>query len=319
MGLALLANLSAHDFGYLSAGQLVERTANALATMERLERHRGHFYNWYDTQTLKPLPPRYVSTVDSGNLAGHLLTLRQGLLALPDQAILGPRVFDGLRDTVGSSWRPRPEPSLKETAPPRSARLLRELEAACTLPTGDARRLRGCGCEQLAARAQEVLSGFDRAGPGPENQPGWWARALSAQCRAALDELTLLAPPAGPDGDGMPTLRECARGGKRPARREDDRDRTARAAVRRTQPHGVRLPVRQARASCWPSGTTSTSRRRDASFYDLLASEARLGSVRRDRPGAAAAGELVRPGPPAHERRRGADPRSPGAARCSST
>jgi cyclic beta-1,2-glucan synthetase len=57
MGLALLANLSAYDFGYISAGQLLERTAKALRTMEALERHRGHFYNWYDTQSLKPLEP----------------------------------------------------------------------------------------------------------------------------------------------------------------------------------------------------------------------------------------------------------------------
>ena len=76
MGLALLANLSAYDFGYIPAGTLIERTANALRTMDSLERYRGHFYNWYDTQSLKPLTPLYVSTVDSGNLAGHLLTLR---------------------------------------------------------------------------------------------------------------------------------------------------------------------------------------------------------------------------------------------------
>jgi hypothetical protein len=99
MGLALLANLSAYDFGYITARQLIERTTNTLATMESLERYQDHFYNWYDTQTLRPLSPKYVSTVDSGNLAGHLLTLRQGLLALPDQKILGPRVFEGLRDT----------------------------------------------------------------------------------------------------------------------------------------------------------------------------------------------------------------------------
>jgi cyclic beta-1,2-glucan synthetase len=100
MGLALLANLSAYDFGYIQAGQLIERTANALQTMEALERHRGHFYNWYDTQSLKPLQPAYISTVDSGNLAGHLLTLRQGLLALPDDRILGSRVFEGISDTI---------------------------------------------------------------------------------------------------------------------------------------------------------------------------------------------------------------------------
>jgi hypothetical protein len=79
MGLALLANLSAYDFGYIPAGQLIERTARALRTMQSLERHRGHFYNWYDTLSLKPLHPAYVSTVDSGN-PGHLLTLRPGWL-----------------------------------------------------------------------------------------------------------------------------------------------------------------------------------------------------------------------------------------------
>ena len=100
MGLALLANLSAFDFGYISAGQLLERTANALTTMEALPQYRGHFYNWYDTLSLKPLTPKYVSTVDSGNLAAHLLTLRQGLLALPDQKIINPKLFSGLADTL---------------------------------------------------------------------------------------------------------------------------------------------------------------------------------------------------------------------------
>src|SRR5205085_1089265 len=57
IGLSLLANLSAYDFGYVSAGQLIERTTNAFFTLGILERSRGHFYNWYDTQTLKPLIP----------------------------------------------------------------------------------------------------------------------------------------------------------------------------------------------------------------------------------------------------------------------
>jgi cyclic beta-1,2-glucan synthetase len=60
----------------------------------------GHFYNWYDTKSLRPLKPLYVSSVDSGNLAGHLLTLRQGLLSLPDQKITGPRLVQGIEDTL---------------------------------------------------------------------------------------------------------------------------------------------------------------------------------------------------------------------------
>src|SRR5688572_15767249 len=100
MGLALLANLAAYDFGFLTAGALIERTDNALSTMRSLERHQGHFYNWYDTKSLKPLPPLYVSSVDSGNLACHLLTLRPGLLALADASLLAPRCFDDLRETA---------------------------------------------------------------------------------------------------------------------------------------------------------------------------------------------------------------------------
>ena len=71
MGLALLANLAAHDFGYIAGGELVLRTGNTLRAMQGLERYQGHFYNWYDTRSLRPLAPLYVSTVDSGNLAGH--------------------------------------------------------------------------------------------------------------------------------------------------------------------------------------------------------------------------------------------------------
>ena len=67
--------------------------------MLRLERHRGHFYNWYETRTLKPLLPLYVSSVDSGNLAGHLLTLAAGLRELADEKIFQPQIFAGLRDT----------------------------------------------------------------------------------------------------------------------------------------------------------------------------------------------------------------------------
>ena len=100
MGLALLANLSAYDFGYISAAQLLQRTGHALKTMGELERYRGHFYNWYDTLTLKPLQPLYVSTVDSGNLVAHVLTLEPGLVGLADQKILAPRFFEGLLDTL---------------------------------------------------------------------------------------------------------------------------------------------------------------------------------------------------------------------------
>jgi hypothetical protein len=98
--MALLANLSAYDFGYLSMGQLLARTQDTLRSMARLERYQGHFYNWYDTQTLAPLEPRYVSTVDSGNLTGYLIVLQQGLLELAHAPLLHPDCLKGLADTL---------------------------------------------------------------------------------------------------------------------------------------------------------------------------------------------------------------------------
>jgi cyclic beta-1,2-glucan synthetase len=100
IGLALLANLAAYDFGYLSGSRLLERCGKTFRSMNTLERFKGHLYNWYDTRSLSPLYPRYVSTVDSGNLAGHLLTLRQGLLALPGQPLINKQIWQGCNTTA---------------------------------------------------------------------------------------------------------------------------------------------------------------------------------------------------------------------------
>jgi cyclic beta-1,2-glucan synthetase len=100
MGLQLIADLTAHDLGYLSIGGLVDRTSRTLTTMVGLERFHGHFYNWYDTLSLQPLQPRYVSTVDSGNLAGHLLALRSGLLEMSEGPLIGPQALGGMADAL---------------------------------------------------------------------------------------------------------------------------------------------------------------------------------------------------------------------------
>ncbi len=78
IGLGLLSTLAAHDLGLLATDAMVERLEGTLTTVEGLEHHEGHLLNWYDTEKLSPLLPRYVSTVDSGNLAGALLTLAEG-------------------------------------------------------------------------------------------------------------------------------------------------------------------------------------------------------------------------------------------------
>jgi cyclic beta-1,2-glucan synthetase len=101
IGLYLLSSMAAHDFGYLSLPALVERLEKAFDTLEKLERFHGHFYNWYDTRTLRPLPPGYISTVDSGNLLGCLLALRHGLEEQAKAAIPSSSSRAGLADVLG--------------------------------------------------------------------------------------------------------------------------------------------------------------------------------------------------------------------------
>jgi cyclic beta-1,2-glucan synthetase len=93
IGMGLLSTLAAHDLGLIPTGELIERIDATLTTMEGLERLEGHLLNWYDTVSLAPLLPRYVSTVDSGNLAGALVALSEGLRRLgrePAPAEAGP-------------------------------------------------------------------------------------------------------------------------------------------------------------------------------------------------------------------------------------
>ncbi len=77
IGLYLLSTACARQFGWIDTPELLTRIEATLATLDKMQRHRGHFLNWYDTQTLAPLLPMYVSTVDSGNLSGHLLAVAQ--------------------------------------------------------------------------------------------------------------------------------------------------------------------------------------------------------------------------------------------------
>ncbi|MDR3416663.1 MAG: glucoamylase family protein [Nevskia sp.] len=314
MGLALLANLAASDFGYIPAGSLIERTAKTFDTMAALERHQGHFYNWYDTRSLRPLSPRYISSVDSGNLAGHLLTLRSGLLALPDQEIVGTRLFDGLADTLGILTDALADAAL---APGQAtlARLQALLDAACALRPATLQAVLQC-LESLAGCTATMSAAF---GTESEGEALEWAGVFLQQCRDALDELTFLAPwlalPCAPDGlskltglDDIPTLRGLAgravsllpaidarldqdmtvpeRGwlielrrhigtaSDRAAERIAAGDRLARQATGfATMEYGFLYDGARHLLSI---GYNVDEQRRDASFYDLLASEARL-------------------------------------------
>jgi cellobiose phosphorylase len=178
MGMALLANLAAHDFGYLTVEGLIRRTHNTLATMQRLERYRGHFYNWYETRTLKPLLPLYVSSVDSGNLAGHLLTLGAGLREQADAAIFRPEVFAGLRDTVRIlKGCCRENPALNELDAALQAAPV-NLRAAFDLLT------------KVQRMAAMTAAGFEHEAADCKA----WAQTLKDNCTEQLEDLRCLAP-----------------------------------------------------------------------------------------------------------------------------
>ncbi|HKD18672.1 MAG TPA: glucoamylase family protein, partial [Thermoanaerobaculia bacterium] len=100
IGLSLLATLAAHDFGWIGATETAERLDATISAAASLERFRGHLLNWYDTRTLVPLEPRYVSTVDSGNLVAHLLVVKQACLEMAEQPQRPDVVLAGLRDVL---------------------------------------------------------------------------------------------------------------------------------------------------------------------------------------------------------------------------
>ena len=100
IGLQLLSTLAAYDMGYLGPREMAYQLRFSFDSMSQMERYRGHFLNWYDTRDLRPLAPRYVSTVDSGNLAACLMALRQGFRQIPGSAVLRWRAFEGLIDNL---------------------------------------------------------------------------------------------------------------------------------------------------------------------------------------------------------------------------
>jgi cellobiose phosphorylase len=276
IGLALLANLSAHDLGYISVGRLIDRTERTFASLSAMERHRGHFYNWYDTLSLVPLEPRYISSVDSGNLAGHLLTLRAGLLGLVTTPILSPMVFEGLRDTFDQIGSANPA-----AASPEQVDVQRALDAACdgeSLTIEEGRR----SIQRLVVACDAFVSARAMA---PDDVSNRWVRALAAHCRDARADLAHLAPPTGPvamvDASAaapIPTLADMAA-------LEGERGEPARArlaSIARLAAQATDLAEMEwsflfdRTRQLLSIGYNVADRRRDSGYYDLLASEARL-------------------------------------------
>ena len=241
IGMGLLSALSAYDFGFLSLPTLMEHIARTLETVEKLERYSGHFYNWYDTRTLKPLSPLYVSTVDNGNLAGLLLTLHSGLLELVDQNWDAGRIVGGLRDTLGV---------LKDQSS--------DLETVTKLNAME--KL----LEQIPKSSEEMISILDKlieetakladAKNAPAHEFETWRKIFEKNCREQREEFII------------PTLQTRADELEDLAHRCDE------------LAHMDFTLLYDSSRELFSIGYNVSQHRLDSSCYDLLASEARLAS-----------------------------------------
>ncbi len=265
IGLYLLATVSARDFGWIALRDSIERIERTLGTVETMETLHGHLYNWYDTRSLAPLLPQYVSTVDSGNLAGHLVTLsaalrdwaaapyvhlwtgvegigdvasilREELAAVPDDRRtirpLRQRLEERLAGFDRSLETVRRAP---ETASVRTHTLLAIAEDICNLGLGFA--------TEYGERAVAVRH---------------WAERLKAVCEAGLADATL----------GMSAIEEL-------------RERLERIAelARRLAFSMDFAFLMQPDQRLLSIGYNPAEGKLDTSCYDLLASEARLTSL----------------------------------------
>jgi cellobiose phosphorylase len=274
IGMSLLADLAAVDFGYLTVGECLQRVGNTLASMEKLERYRGHFYNWYDTRTLQPLHPQYVSSVDSGNLAGSLLTLQAGLAELKHQPVLPANALQGLQDTLQVLAEQLPAAPAPELA--KKIGLLQDTLRALLLD----------GPPQTLTAATSALNEIHRVGGellawlptdiGIDDELYYWAQAFDRQSRALRDELASLVPEPW-QGPALPTRMELAAAGRAGAVTQlglidELMNRCRELAVMDFE------FLYDAACGLLTIGYDVGERRRDPSCYDLLASEARLAS-----------------------------------------
>ncbi|MGZ8516073.1 MAG: GH36-type glycosyl hydrolase domain-containing protein [Chitinophagaceae bacterium] len=308
IGLSLLANLTAHDFGYITSGELVELTTNTVTTMQRMEKYRGHLYNWYETELLIPLSPRYISTVDSGNLMGHLITLKQGLLNIPDKKIITESMFEGLLDEIGILSEKIKIPELKKIKQQLKDNYPQNIETPAEVKTY---------LDDLEQSLTKVLVQLDI---DPENEADWWIQKIFAHIKTIKNDLGVYIPwlvfknpPAKfkelvPSLPGIPTIAQLSKIEQSllhkinelfsPDNSEEENDwltdyrtgitesgRRAKAIILTIE----QLVLRCAQLSqmdfdflydkaqhLLTIGYNAEEHRRDNSFYDLLASEARL-------------------------------------------
>ena len=174
-GLYLLSCIAARDFGWIGLSDLTERIQATFDTLLRLPRFRGHFFNWYETRELRPLDPKFVSTVDSGNLAGHLLAVAQSGDEIGRQPLFTRSLLVGLGDTLRLG-----RVALDQVADDRRTLIVNRNQVDAVLTDG----------ERLLSAAPHSFSGWVRQ----------WD-ALGRQAALLFDVVTTLAGERGDAAD----------------------------------------------------------------------------------------------------------------------
>jgi len=273
LGLYLLSTMAAHDFGWIGILETAERLEATLQTMDTLRRIRGHFCNWYDTRDLHPLEPIYVSTVDSGNLAGHLIALAQACRELMHRPPFGPWVLEGVTDALDlvlESAEQAEHPHRTQTVTAvqlgdAAAGMLAVLEDPPTGVSEWAQRLEelGAQAEQLLDIARTLSSNVDD-GPTPEVLV--WATAVRDSIRSHARDIETAWLFESLDA---PRRAETSLG-----HRLSDLALRAEAMVEAMDFQFLLDPSRK----IFSIGYRVADNMLDPSCYDLLASEARLAS-----------------------------------------
>ncbi len=275
VGLQLLGITSAYDLGLLTCGEMLDRLEHVFQSLERMRRHRGHFFNWYDLQGLEVLQPAYISTVDSGNLAGHLLALKQACREIiesapdaraPVRALASALTIthESFADAASSG---RVGDPARWQAVSKAAALLKTARTEIADVTDDAGLVR---VSRALASADATLNA---AGLAPKEAPRareWltWAANLAERHvaeRTQLGDAENLAPRVGAETNAI--LRE----------RVDRLEAIAHTAQRYAMEMDFKF-LYDARRKLFAIGYSVDSATLDNSYYDLLASEARLAS-----------------------------------------
>jgi cyclic beta-1,2-glucan synthetase len=206
IGLHLLSTVSAHDFGYTGTLEVGERLSLTFTTLKKLQKFRGHLFNWYDTRSLEPLMPQYISTVDSGNLAGHIIAVKQGCLDIGDRPLFDARLIKGLTDTIDllREEARKLNPVQQRTQVVTLKELRKEVETCVTLVATDLPQTLSSWSalfETLSEHAsiiEDIVGALSHEhGSANFEELRYWVVALLHQTRAVRRDLNTLVPWAG--------------------------------------------------------------------------------------------------------------------------